>query len=433
VKVVITDDSIFRFFADGLWLLVASSVLYLVVRSLQHGRPGWRLAGPMTLAFSARIAAAAGLSLTPFAASLRGGDEAVFLERATALNTELGGPFSSDGIARLTSEMHEWVFAVQLQAGPIPELTMRITQVTLSVVGLALVAAAVHDLAGKRAGTITAWVLALEPTSLFFSSLLHKESFLIFAGGLTVYGGSRNWRLGGVYGVPLMALGGTVAVLTRPYAGWFLVASGAFIVLHASVRHGVRAGWSFAITAVMVAGVIVSVPLLLHVSSEDSLERLQRSQDANVAEVNSNLNLESVDFSSREKVVTNLPQRVRDVLLRPYPWQVQNLNQQLGAFGGVSFMVLLLVLLRLFFVNWGWIMRYTAPLMYPGVMLLVAYSLSAGNAGTAFRYRTHLAIFLIGVVAVLYHRTLALQTQRRTGGRVAARALAPRPAPTTML
>jgi hypothetical protein len=47
------------------------------------------------------------------------------------------------------------------------------------------------------------------------------------------------------------------------------------------------------------------------------------------------------------------------------------------------------------------IMRRAGPLVYPALFLLVAYSLSAGNAGTAFRYRTHLVAFLVAVLVVL--------------------------------
>ena len=37
-------------------------------------------------------------------------------------------------------------------------------------------------------------------------------------------------------------------------------------------------------------------------------------------------------------------------------------------------------------------MSRAGPLLYVAAGLLVAYSLSAGNAGTAFRYRTHVVV-----------------------------------------
>ncbi len=49
----------------------------------------------------------------------------------------------------------------------------------------------------------------------------------------------------------------------------------------------------------------------------------------------------------------------------------------------------------------GAVMRKAGPLIYPALFLLVAYSLSAGNAGTAFRYRTHVLGLLLCLVVVM--------------------------------
>ena len=38
---------------------------------------------------------------------------------------------------------------------------------------------------------------------------------------------------------------------------------------------------------------------------------------------------------ARGKLVVNLPKRMLDVVTRPYPWQIQNTSQQLGAFGSL--------------------------------------------------------------------------------------------------
>ena len=52
------------------------------------------------------------------------------------------------------------------------------------------------------------------------------------------------------------------------------------------------------------------------------------------------------------------------------------------------------------------VMQRAGPLVYPALFMLVAYALSAGNAGTAYRYRTHVG----GHDALLGRRALA---QRR--------------------
>jgi hypothetical protein len=161
-------------------------------------------------------------------------------------------------------------------------------------------------------------------------------------------------------------------------------------------------------------GVAAATPAVLALTSQGSLEQnLQGSQDANTdpnaesGEANSNnLSLERVDFSTRSGLVTNLPRRVRDVVLRPYPWQVQNTSQQLGAIGTLVVLAGLYLLVRYFWRNRGRSVALTAPILYPALFLLIAYALSVGNAGTGFRYRTHLVLLGFAVVVVLREHAL---------------------------
>ena len=51
--------------------------------------------------------------------------------------------------------------------------------------------------------------------------------------------------------------------------------------------------------------------------------------------------------------------------------------------------------------NGGDILRRAGPLVYPAFFALIAYSLSAGNAGTAYRYRTHVVGLMLCVLVVL--------------------------------
>ena len=46
-------------------------------------------------------------------------------------------------------------------------------------------------------------------------------------------------------------------------------------------------------------------------------------------------------------------------------------------------------------------MDRAGPLVYVGFFTLIAYSLSAGNAGTAFRYRMHIVALAICLLVVL--------------------------------
>jgi hypothetical protein len=256
-------------------------------------------------------------------------------------------------------------------------------------------------------------VLAFEPASVFFNSILHKEPLMELASGLMVFGASKMWRRLDLSGLVLMALGGFIAVTTRPYAGWFLISAGAIVVLHASLRRLDRPLRAMPLVyAVIIAG-FVAAPAVIQVSSKKRLTELQLSQNANTQSTGgssgpngNNLALEQVDYSTRGKVFANLPKRMLDVVVRPYPWQVANPSQQLGAVGSLFALTSLILLIGALWRRRGHVLALTGPLLYPMIFLLAAYALSAGNAGTSFRYRTHLVTLAVAMLVALRARAV---------------------------
>ena len=108
-----------------------------------------------------------------------------------------------------------------------------------------------------------------------------------------------------------------------------------------------------------------------------------------------------MDFSTRGAIIVNLPKRIADVLTRPYPTQIANSSQQLGVIGTLFAWVIFWLLAVELWRARGHIMDRAGPLIYVGFFLLVAYSLSAGNAGTAFRYRMHVVALAVCILVVL--------------------------------
>jgi hypothetical protein len=288
------------------------------------------------------------------------------------------------------------------------------------MVGIVLIVAALYDLAGPRAARLGAWVLALEPANILFNSILHREPLLVLASGLVVLGGTKIWTKLDLRGVLLLGLGCAIALETRPYAAWFLITGGLVLVLHASLR---QIGTKLRTVPIVYAVAIViaaATPAVLALTSQDSLkENLQGSQNANTDLIgargranSNNLSLERVDYSRRSDLITNVPRRVRDILLRPYPWQVENTSQRLGAIGTLVVLAALYLLVRYCRRNRGRILARAGPILYPALFLLIAYALSVGNAGTGFRYRTHLV--LLGLAALIVLREHALRGESAT-------------------
>jgi len=397
------DQTIHDVLVFGLTTLLCVYLLWALLSRMQGSRPGLALAAPIFLALLLRVGAAAGTSLTGVASFLRGSDELSFIGHASDISATTFG--SEQWVDALTGALHEFVFAVQLGAFDSPDLALRLGQSTIAVVGILLLAVAVYELAGPRAALLTAWLLALEPSGIFFSSLLHKEALMMLASGLVAYGGAMLWRHASPRWLLPMTMGCLVAVATRPYAGWFLIAATAAITLHAGIRAPTDApARRLSLIAVVLLLVAISVPTVLEASTDESLERnLQVSQNANASD-ESNLGLEQVDFSTRGAIVTNLPVRVREILTKPYPWQVDNISQQLAVVGSLIALVVFVMLVTTILKNRGQVMQRAGPLLYLTVALLFAYSLSVGNAGTAFRYRTHILTPAIAALVALRTR-----------------------------
>jgi hypothetical protein len=392
-------------------------VLHLVRRS----RPALAIGIPVALGLILKIAATLAVSLSPFA-SIRGPDEEGTLERARILAE--GSLLTGDGLEGLTSELYVWMPAVEVRLLEFPDEALRIVQVGLASVGLVLLAVVVHDLAGPRAAAVASWVLAFEPSTMFFSGLVLKEPLMLLAVGFVCFGAVRYWRDADVAGLPLLVAGFAIAVATRPYAGWFLVASAAALVIHSALRKNKPRPHAPVLLGVAISAVVLlAVPTLARISSSDSLSRLQRSQEANTTLSSANLALEPVDYSTRTSVVGSLPRRIRDVLIRPYPWQLQNTSQRLGLLGTMIAVSILLYLLALAIQNAGRVMDRAAPLVYPCAFLLAAYALSSGNAGTSFRYRTQL--IALGVCIVMVLRASSTREGGITGFREQLRQHAP--------
>jgi mannitol-specific phosphotransferase system IIBC component len=172
--------------------------------------------------------------------------------------------------------------------------------------------------------------------------------------------------------------------------------------------------------AVVIAGFVIT-PTLLTASSNKNLQQLQQSQNAYANSIGTgsggpntnNLKLESVNFSSRGQILVHLPQRIRDILLKPYPWQLGDTNQRFGAIGTIVAYAVLLLFIRYAWISRGQVFARAGPVLYPLIFLLIAYSLAAGNAGTGFRYRTHLVTLAIAAVAILREQALLVRAERR--------------------
>jgi hypothetical protein len=395
------DDTFYKVESVLLTGLVAGFALRFLILALRRPRPELRIGQAVAAAWAVRVIAAAVISQTSTAAKLRGGDELTFMQNATGL-AQLP-LFDSHWPIAARSALYQLVLSLQIKFLHSPDLALRVTQTAIAVAGLMFLATAVYDVAGRRAAKIAAWLLAFEPASVFFSGVLHKEALMFLAEGLVVFGAAGLWMRGRLSSIVVMGLGCMVALTTRSYAALFMIAAAAAVTLHASVRAATKR--SARAVTILAAAVLVGsagAGTVLRFSTE-KLSRLQASVNYS-AEDNSNLSLERVDVSTPSAAIRSLPARVRDISLRPYPWEAANTSQRIALLGTAFLFVGWLFLFQAVWRNRGRILQRAAPFAYPLGFLLVAYALAAGNAGTGFRYRTHLVAIGICLVIVLRER-----------------------------
>jgi hypothetical protein len=422
----LSDSSLYEDECVLIATAVGAYLLWLLVAVLRRSRADLKIGWPVAAAFLVRFAAAAALGSLSIGAQLRGGDEVTFLQNAHGL---LGFSLTNQKVLdAMTSTLHTWLFSMNFRVfhpDP-PPLMLRVEMITFAVIGLALLTAAVYELAGPKAAHVAAWILAFEPANVFFSSLLHKEPLMYMAEGAVAFGGAVYWKRGKLLALVPIVFGALIAIATRPYVGWFLAAGAAAVIMHASFTRQ-RSPRALALAGALVLLLAAFFPLVWNASSKKNLQSLQQSQNANAADTSANLSLERVDYSTRGKLITNLPQRISDVILKPYPWQTQNASQQLGVLGTLV-MLLAMGFLVVAVVRQGrLVMQRAGPLIYPALFMLVAYALSAGNAGTAYRYRTHLVGIILCVVVVLWYARREQQVEASPSERLRWRALRTEP------
>ncbi|MHB1537448.1 MAG: hypothetical protein ACYCUM_07835 [Solirubrobacteraceae bacterium] len=405
--------------------LAAAFALALLLGRLKRGRRELAIGTQLGVGFVLRLLVIAGVAATGAGQSLRGPDELHWLAEAHLL---AGMPWSSPQWLPFDKQsfLHVIVFAVQMKALGSPAGAMRIAQVGISMTGALLLLAAIHDLAGARAARVGAWILCLEPASLFFSSLLLKEPLMELGGGVLVLGASRVWRRLDARGIALMGLGCAIAMGARWYIGALMIACAVVIILHASLRQASGNVRALPLIYGMVAVIAISTPIVLkatsHRSLEENLQPIQGAESTAGTSTNvsgGHLALTKVNFSTREAIAENLPRRIEDVLLHPYPWQLSDTSQRLGAIGSIVALAIFALLIRFAIACRGEIMARAGPVIYPLLFLLIGYALATGNAGQGFRYRTHLVA--LAIVAMVTLRARVLEKRAWTDDRAPAR------------
>jgi hypothetical protein len=387
------DRALYELLCVLLALLAGGFALAFLARRLSVTRPGLDLCAPLAAGIGLRLIA---IAITAAAGEeIRTTDDPAYFDEAEAIT---GSP--GEWADRAWGEAHVAAFAFVLRVldGP-GDGILRMLQGIVALAGVALLAAAAFDLAGRRAGLVTAWLAAVEPSGVLFSTELHKEAPLFLAAGLVALGAARFWNRRDAAGLALMAAGGLLGLTVRQYAGVALLVAGALVVGHSWCRDlgprlpARRALGVAALAALAVA--LVTAPLYL----EAELEQLQSHQNTPSPE-NNNLDLDPVELTTYSGLLEAIPARTFDFLFRPLPWQPENLSQALGAAGTLLAWLMYVGVALGLAMGGRPILTRAVPLLYLTACTIVAYALTTANAGTGFRHRVHLVFLLAALLGV---------------------------------
>ncbi len=301
---------------------------------------------------------------------------------------------------------------IKLLGDPGPD-PVRLVQCVIAAFAVLLLTVAVHDLAGRGAALATATLLLLEPSSMFFTTILQKESLVLLGESLAAFSVARLWRHD-VRGAAVLAAAAIVVTgSARPYAAGFLAAGLLVCALHWAVVHagGARKAVVGGLALAAVASGVLFVSSGAAASSLDRLQEFQRIEtDSHAA-----LRLDQVDFTTIGGAAQAIPQRLIDFVLRPLPWQLANNEQRLGAVGTVLAWSLALGVVAGLVL--GRLRRRAIPLLYLAATVWLGYAVTSANAGTGFRHRLHLVVLLVAIGSILWSSAPAA---RRAGARVSS-------------
>ena len=187
-------------------------------------------------------------------------------------------------------------------------------------------------------------------------------------------------------------------MLVRPYAGVFLFATGLCLVGYmlwtglGPERRRSIVGVAAVVVIVLGAGAVAS--------TRDPLGKAQSLQNEEPVAMD-NLQLEPVDFTTAGGFARGLPERIRDFLLRPYPWQAANLSQRLGVAGTLIAWSLYVLLIYGLATSGRAAIARAGPFLFTAAVMTVTYALSTANAGAGYRHRIHLLFVLAAALGVL--------------------------------
>lgn len=291
-----------------------------------------------------------------------------------------------------------------------------------------------HQIFGNtRVSRVSAVFVAFYPSLVLWSSQGLKDGPIIFLLALCMLATLKlGERMSLKYGaVLLFALFGIFSL--RFYVFYMLLTAvvGALVFgMRPEAKRNVVREFMIIVAlggALTYMGVLRSASVHLEVFG--SLERVQLSR-ADLAQTAQSGYGQDTDVSTVGGALTAVPNGLLYLMLAPFPWQIANLRQSITLPEMMLWWGCLPVLISGLWFTLKYRLRQTLPILLFTAMLTLAYSVTQGNIGTAYRQRAQLLVFYFIFVAVGYVLLKEYAEDRRARALAAKRrALMPRVRP----
>lgn len=227
----------------------------------------------------------------------------------------------------------------------------------------------------------------LIPTTLYFSSGIHKDCIVFTLTGLIIYGYSEYERVGKKLWIVILSL--LLMFLLRNYLA--LIITGLLILLFVTKKLK-WPGWT--LIPVAAAGV-----LLLSFTPLDPFKMLAARQDAflNLPVANSQIELTRLE-PGPSGFIKNFPEALSHGFLRPYPGEFKSLFLN---FAAIELYILLIYVFVVLLSRFKLIKhnRLTLFCLCLAVIMIIMAGYIVPNAGTLVRYRSlYLSLLIIPIL-----------------------------------
>lgn len=298
--------------------------------------------------------------------------------------------------------MNYLVGAIYFVSGRNPLAAQAVCWVAGASIGPSVYICARHIFKNSRVAKVAAIMTAFFPAFIIWSSQLIKDGLIIFLLVVTIIAVMRLQERFS-YASLLVLILSMFGILSLRFYIFYIVAIaavGSFIVGTSNSPAAIARRTA----AILIVGFALAYLGAIQTATVDlstfgNLDRLQRGRLDQARSGESGFS-EDVDVSTTEGAISAIPVGFAYVMFAPFPWQANNLRQ------AIALPEVLIWWLMVPFMISGIIyairhrIREALPILIFSLMLTLAYSISQGNVGTAYRQRTQIQVFLFMFIAV---------------------------------